>query len=213
MHPSYERAPFFTPDCLDTETHVSTFLPEYKMPSLVRDGDAATWAFCWLKIIITSLHWQVLLPAVGSSRAAFAEGPQGWHPSCRGLRLSGRVGTLGELAWTGRTGTSLPAVERRLGWCGCSYEKGFQHCITTFFDKNIVAVLDTIHHLLYWISDILCWLRPHGIIKHLQMPTQQIWFIIHLTSCPDENQYTRRLAGSSAKIKSINFQFFLIPFE
>ena len=149
----------------------------------------------------------MLLPAVGSSRAAFAEGPQGWRPSCRGLRLSGRVGTLGELAWTGRTGTSLPAVEHRLGWCGfCSYEKGFQDCNIAFFDKNIVAVLDTIHHLLYWISDILCWLRPHGIIKHLQMPTQQIWFIIHLTSCLDENQYTRRLAGSSAKIKSINFQ-------
>ena len=69
-----------------------------------------------------------------------------------------------------------------------------------------MAVLDTIHHLLYWISDILCWLRPHGIIKHLQMPTQQLWFIIHLTSCPDENQYTRRQASSSAKIKLINFQ-------
>ena len=41
-HPSYERAPFFSPESLETETQVSTFLPEYKIPSLVREGDAAT---------------------------------------------------------------------------------------------------------------------------------------------------------------------------
>ena len=40
--PSYDRAPFFSPECLETDTQVSTFLPEYKMPSLVLEGDAAT---------------------------------------------------------------------------------------------------------------------------------------------------------------------------